>query len=62
MVCADVPTGGGESFMIGDTVWIDGLKRGRVAYIGDTQFAKGEWVGICLDAPEGNLTVFRQRN
>ncbi|KAJ1427797.1 CAP Gly-rich domain-containing protein, partial [Ochromonadaceae sp. CCMP2298] len=28
-------------------------KKGEVKFIGPTQFAAGEWVGIQLDLPEG---------
>lgn len=40
-------------FEIGDRVLVDGQKEGIVAYIGETQFAKGVWVGVILDSPEG---------
>ena len=30
-----------------------GNKKGEVMFIGETQFASGEWIGIRLDAPEG---------
>merc|ERR1712038_194673 len=42
-----------SSLMVGMTVWVDGVKRGRIAYIGDVHFAKGEMAGIHLDRPEG---------
>merc|ERR1712110_1232778 len=42
-----------ESLMVGMTVWVDGNKRGRIAYIGDVHFAKGEMAGIHLDQPNG---------
>ena len=41
------------SLMVGMTVWVDGTKRGRIAYIGDVHFAKGEMAGIHLDQPNG---------
>ena len=41
------------SLMVGMTVWVDGTKRGRIAYIGDVHFAKGEMAGVHLDAPVG---------
>lgn len=42
-----------DSFMIGDRVWVQGIKPGYIVYIGDVQFAKGEWAGIVLDKAEG---------
>ena len=42
-----------DSLMVGMTVWVDGNKRGRIAYIGDVHFAKGEMSGVHLDSPIG---------
>merc|ERR1711936_1044516 len=42
-----------SSLMVGMTVWVDGNKRGRIAYIGDVHFAKGEMAGIHLDNAGG---------
>merc|ERR1712038_915343 len=42
-----------SSLMVGMTIWVDGVKRGRIAYIGDVHFAKGEMAGVHLDQPEG---------
>jgi len=42
-----------SSLMVGMTVWVDGTKRGRIAYIGDVHFAGGEMAGVHLDAPRG---------
>lgn len=44
-----------DSFIIGDRVWVGGSKPGSIAYIGETQFAPGEWAGVVLDDPIGNL-------
>lgn len=43
-----------DSFIIGQRVWVGGSKPGSIAYIGETQFAPGEWAGIVLDQPIGN--------
>ncbi|RZC41972.1 CAP-Gly domain-containing linker protein 1 isoform X13, partial [Asbolus verrucosus] len=40
-----------DSFIIGQRVWVGGTKPGTIAYIGETQFAPGEWAGIALDEP-----------
>ncbi|XP_061162198.1 CAP-Gly domain-containing linker protein 1-like isoform X4 [Saccostrea echinata] len=42
-----------DDFIIGDRVWVSGTKPGHIAYIGETQFASGEWAGVVLDNPEG---------
>ncbi|XP_058800025.1 CAP-Gly domain-containing linker protein 2 isoform X2 [Phymastichus coffea] len=42
-----------DSFIIGDRVWVGGTKPGQIAYIGETQFAPGDWAGIVLDEPIG---------
>ncbi|KAK3909050.1 Restin-like protein [Frankliniella fusca] len=42
-----------DSFIIGERVYVGGSKPGRLAYIGDTQFAPGEWAGVVLDEPIG---------
>merc|ERR1711963_504511 len=42
-----------DIFKIGDTVHVDGIKRGRIQFIGDTKFGPGEWAGIFLDEPFG---------
>lgn len=52
-----------DSFIIGERVWVGGTKPGQIAYIGETQFAPGEWAGIVLDEPIGmcikqKLSVF----
>lgn len=41
-----------EPFLLGDIVDVTGL-RGVVRYVGETQFAEGEWVGVELDTPSG---------
>ncbi|XP_014370376.2 restin homolog isoform X14 [Papilio machaon] len=42
-----------DSFIIGERVWVGGTKPGQIAYIGETQFAPGDWAGIVLDDPIG---------
>ncbi|KAL1140075.1 hypothetical protein AAG570_000007 [Ranatra chinensis] len=42
-----------DSFIIGDRIWVGGTKPGHIAYIGETQFAPGEWAGVVLDEPIG---------
>ncbi|XP_065140558.1 CAP-Gly domain-containing linker protein 1 isoform X5 [Paramisgurnus dabryanus] len=43
----------GEEYKIGDRVWVNGNKAGVVQFLGDTQFAPGQWAGIVLDEPIG---------
>ena len=45
------PSGG--NFKVGDQVLVDGVKSGVIGFIGQTQFARGVWVGVVLDIPEG---------
>ena len=42
-----------ESFIVGERVWVDGVKPGRIAYIGETKFGPGDWAGVHLDEPIG---------
>jgi len=44
-----------EALMVGMSVWVDGClnKHGRIAYIGDVHFAKGEMAGVHLDSANG---------
>lgn len=42
-----------DDFIIGDRVYVGGTKPGHIAFIGETQFAPGEWAGIVLDQPVG---------
>ncbi|XP_003387401.1 PREDICTED: CAP-Gly domain-containing linker protein 1-like isoform X2 [Amphimedon queenslandica] len=44
---------GEPEFSLGDRVIADGGKKGTVSFVGPTQFAKGTWIGVSLDAPEG---------
>ncbi|XP_048098398.1 CAP-Gly domain-containing linker protein 1 isoform X5 [Alosa alosa] len=45
--------GDGEQFQVGDRVWVNGNKPGEVQFLGETQFAPGQWAGIVLDEPIG---------
>uniref|UniRef100_A0A3Q0QYA4 CAP-Gly domain-containing protein n=1 Tax=Amphilophus citrinellus TaxID=61819 RepID=A0A3Q0QYA4_AMPCI len=42
-----------ENFQIGDRVWVNGNKPGYIQFLGETQFAPGQWAGIVLDEPIG---------
>ncbi|XP_053694329.1 restin homolog isoform X3 [Sabethes cyaneus] len=42
-----------DSFIIGQRVWVGGLRPGQIAFIGETHFAPGEWAGVVLDEPNG---------
>ncbi|XP_059405746.1 CAP-Gly domain-containing linker protein 1-like isoform X3 [Carassius carassius] len=43
----------GEQFKVGDRVWVNGNKPGVIQFLGETQFAPGQWAGIVLDEPIG---------
>ncbi|XP_020020042.1 CAP-Gly domain-containing linker protein 2 isoform X2 [Castor canadensis] len=40
-------------FVVGERVWVNGVKPGLVQYLGETQFAPGQWAGVVLDDPVG---------
>ena len=42
-----------DHLMVGQEVWVDGTKHGRIAFIGNVHFAKGEMAGIHLSEPIG---------
>jgi len=42
-----------DSFMVGETVYVGGTLPGKIAYIGETCFASGEWAGVSLDEELG---------
>ncbi len=42
-----------SSLMVGQQVWVDGNKYGRIAYLGEVHFSKGEMAGIHLERPIG---------
>ncbi|XP_032365626.1 CAP-Gly domain-containing linker protein 1-like [Etheostoma spectabile] len=43
----------GESFQIGERVWVNGNKPGYIQFLGEAEFALGQWAGIVLDEPIG---------
>ncbi|VDD77637.1 unnamed protein product [Mesocestoides corti] len=47
------PGGGGGGLQVGDRVQVSGSRVGTVRFIGPTDFAAGDWVGIELDDPLG---------
>ncbi|XP_030648829.1 CAP-Gly domain-containing linker protein 2 [Chanos chanos] len=40
-------------FVVGERVWVNGVKPGCIAYLGETQFAPGQWAGVVLNDPVG---------
>ncbi|KAM3601452.1 uncharacterized protein V6R79_013140 [Siganus canaliculatus] len=48
-----VKKGGDKDLRVGDRVLVGGSKMGVIRYIGETDFAKGEWCGVELDEPLG---------
>ncbi|XP_055971246.1 CAP-Gly domain-containing linker protein 1-like [Sorex fumeus] len=40
-------------FQVGERVWVNGNKPGFIQFLGETQFAPGQWAGIVLDEPMG---------
>lgn len=50
---ATVLTEDTDSFIIGQRVYVDGIKPGRIQYIGETKFGPGDWAGVFLDEPLG---------
>ncbi len=42
-----------SSLMVGQQVWVDGNRHGRIAYLGTVHFAKGDFAGVHLETPTG---------
>lgn len=38
-----------DDFHVGERVWVNGNKPGFIQFLGETQFAPGQWAGIVLD-------------
>ncbi|XP_056457504.1 CAP-Gly domain-containing linker protein 1 isoform X3 [Gadus chalcogrammus] len=45
--------GSGETYQVGDRVWVNGNKPGVVQFLGEAQFAPGQWAGVVLDEAIG---------
>lgn len=45
------------NFGVGDVVYVNGdlSKKGKICYVGEVAFAKGEFAGIVLDKPVGKF-------
>ncbi|XP_010875682.2 CAP-Gly domain-containing linker protein 1 isoform X2 [Esox lucius] len=44
---------GAVDYQVGEKVWVNGNKPGHVHYLGETQFAPGQWAGIVLEEAIG---------
>lgn len=42
-----------DDWIVGDRCYVNGVKAGKVAFLGETRFAAGEWAGVVLDEPTG---------
>lgn len=42
-----------DQFIIGQRVYVGGHRPGQIAFIGETNFAAGDWAGIVLDDASG---------
>ena len=48
------------SCTVGEKVMVDtpiGFKFGKVKFVGSTEFAAGEWIGVALERPNGKFVV-----
>lgn len=46
-----------DSFIVGDRVYVNGSRSGRIAFIGETHFAPGDWAGVVLDEANGEWFI-----
>lgn len=44
---------GGDTYKVGERVWVNGNKPGVIAFIGETKFKEGEWFGVILETADG---------
>ncbi|XP_069611704.1 CAP-Gly domain-containing linker protein 1 isoform X3 [Ranitomeya imitator] len=49
----EAPEGFVDDFRVGEHVWVNGNKPGFIQFLGETQFAPGQWAGIVLDESIG---------
>ncbi|KRZ78330.1 CAP-Gly domain-containing linker protein 1 [Trichinella papuae] len=42
-----------SKWLVGDRCYVGGTIPGKIAFVGDTRFAPGEWAGVVLDDPVG---------
>ncbi|XP_053557738.1 CAP-Gly domain-containing linker protein 1 isoform X4 [Bombina bombina] len=42
-----------DDYRVGERVWVNGNKPGYIQFLGETQFAPGQWAGIVLDETIG---------
>ncbi|XP_053328511.1 CAP-Gly domain-containing linker protein 1 isoform X9 [Spea bombifrons] len=49
----EAPEGFVDDFRVGERVWVNGNKPGFIQFLGETQFAPGQWAGIVLDEQIG---------
>ncbi len=47
-------------FVVGEHVWVNGVKPGVIAYLGETQFSPGQWAGVVLNDLVGKKWWLRQ--
>lgn len=47
------PQSDDQQFEIGERVFVNGVKPGRLAFVGTTQFKEGVWAGVVLDTVDG---------